>query len=192
MKLIKINKVKINPNNPRVIKDHKYKMLLNSVKESPAFMQINSLKLDEDFMLLAGNMRHRVCKELGWNEVPVNIFTRDMAEQNNKERLANGLKEASYEEQCKEFTIKDNVSFGEWEWDQLANEWDNGQLQDWGMDVWSTTDEEELEDFFEESEDPQTKEEKNQTVWADLFIDYVQQKDQELYNKASKYADENQ
>lgn len=135
MQLINIQEVKTNPNNPRIIKDYKYKKLLNSIKESPTFMQINTLKLDEDFMLLAGNMRHRVCKELGWKEVPVNIFTRDMAEKNNKERLAMGLKEASYEDQCKEFMIKDNVSFGEWEWDVLGNEWNVDELDHWNLSL---------------------------------------------------------
>ena len=129
---VKITSIKPNGSNPRIIKESKYQKLIHSVTQSPTFMTLNPVKVDEDNMILGGNMRYRVCKELGWKKVPVAVFTRDMAEENNKSRD----NPATYEEQCREYIIKDNVSYGENNWDTLANEWDAQELDDWGLDVW--------------------------------------------------------
>jgi hypothetical protein len=120
---VKISKVKGNPSNPRIIKNDKFKKLVKSIKEFPEMLKLRPIVVDEDFMVLGGNMRLKASKEAGLSEVWIDI--------------AEGLTE----EQKKEFIVKDNVGFGEWEWDILANEWDSVQLAEWGLDVWLNEDE---------------------------------------------------
>jgi hypothetical protein len=125
---VKISKVKGNPSNPRIIKNDKFKKLVKSIKEFPEMLKLRPIVVDEDFMVLGGNMRLKASKEAGLSEVWIDI--------------AEGLTE----EQKKEFIVKDNVGFGEWEWDILANEWDSVQLADWGLDVWENPDDAIVED----------------------------------------------
>ena len=127
---VKISKVKGNPNNPRIIKNDKFKKLVTSIKEFPEMLKLRPIVVDEDFMVLGGNMRLRASKEAGLKEVWIEV--------------AEGLTE----EQKKEFIVKDNVGFGEWEWDILANEWDSVQLAEWGLDVWQNEDDIETSDEF--------------------------------------------
>jgi DNA modification methylase len=115
--LEKITKVKSNPNNPRLIKDDKFHKLVNSIKEFPKMLEIRPIVVNDDMIVLGGNMRLKACKEAGLKEVPV-IKASDLTE-----------------EEQKQFIIKDNVSGGEWDWDMLANEWDVEQLDEWGLDV---------------------------------------------------------
>ena len=117
MQVVKITEVKVNPNNPRLIKDDKFKKLVQSVKDFPEMLNIRPIVVNQDMVILGGNMRYKACKEAGLKEVPI-IIT-DLSE-----------------EQQKEFLIKDNVSGGEWDWDILANEWESEQLNEWGLDVW--------------------------------------------------------
>jgi len=119
---VKISKVKGNPSNPRIIKNDKFKKLVTSIKEFPEMLKLRPIVVDENFMVLGGNMRLKASKEAGLSEVWIEI--------------AEGLTE----EQKKEFIVKDNVGFGEWEWDILANEWDSVQLAEWGLDVWENQD----------------------------------------------------
>ena len=114
---VKINQVKTNPNNPRLIKDDKFKKLVRSVKEFPEMLEIRPIVVDKDNIVLGGNMRLRACQEAGLKEV--HIIQAD--------KLT--------EKQQREFIIKDNVGFGEWDWDDLANEWDAEELEDWGLDI---------------------------------------------------------
>ena len=127
---VKISKVKGNPSNPRIIKNDKFKKLVKSIKEFPEMLKLRPIVVDEDFMVLGGNMRLKASKEAGLKEVWIDI--------------AEGLTE----EQKKEFIVKDNVGFGEWEWDILANEWDSVQLAEWGLDVWQNEDDIETSDEF--------------------------------------------
>lgn len=120
---VKINKVKGNPSNPRIIKNDKFKKLVQSIKEFPEMLKLRPIIVDEDFMVLGGNMRLKASKDAGLSEVWIDV--------------AEGLTE----EQKKEFIVKDNLSFGNWDWDILANEWDNTNLGDWGMDVWQPEEE---------------------------------------------------
>jgi hypothetical protein len=117
MQTVKISEVKVNPNNPRLIKDDKFKKLVQSVKDFPEMLKIRPIVVNKEMVILGGNMRFKACKEAGLKEVPI-IIT-DLTE-----------------EQQKEFLIKDNVSGGEWDWDILANEWESEQLNEWGLDVW--------------------------------------------------------
>ena len=119
---VKISKLKGNPSNPRIIKNDKFKKLVKSIKEFPEMLKLRPIVVDENYMVLGGNMRLKASKEAGLKEVWIEV--------------AEGLTE----EQKKEFIVKDNVGFGEWEWDMLANEWDSVKLADWGLGVWQSED----------------------------------------------------
>jgi ParB-like chromosome segregation protein Spo0J len=114
---MKINLIKPNPNNPRVIKDDKFKKLVQSIKDFPQMLELRPIVIDENNIVLGGNMRLKACQELGLKDVPT-IYAKDLTE-----------------EQKKEFIIKDNVGFGEWNWDDLANDWDQELLVEWGLDL---------------------------------------------------------
>tara|TARA_R110002050_G_scaffold253331_1_gene391492 strand:+ start:262 stop:864 length:603 start_codon:yes stop_codon:yes gene_type:complete len=119
---VKLYKIKGNPNNPRIIKNDKFKKLVKSIQEFPEMLKLRPIVVDEDFMVLGGNMRLKASKEAGLKEVWIDI--------------AEGLTE----EQKKEFVVKDNVNFGEWDWAMLGNEWDSTEIKDWGLDVWQNLD----------------------------------------------------
>jgi hypothetical protein len=115
---VKINSIKSNPNNPRLIKDDKFHKLVKSIKEFPQMLELRPIVVNDEMVILGGNMRHKACIEAGLKEVTI-VKAKDLTE-----------------EQQKEFIIKDNVGFGEWDWDVLANEWDAENLEEWGLDVW--------------------------------------------------------
>ena len=114
---MKVSEIKSNPNNPRIIKDDKFKKLVQSIKDFPEMLELRPIVIDENNIVLGGNMRLKACIEAGLKDVPV--------------KVAKGLNE----KQKAEFIIKDNVGFGEWNWDTLANEWDSEQLTDWGLNL---------------------------------------------------------
>ena len=126
MKLTPIKDIKPNPNNPRVIKDEKFAKLVQSLKELPEMATVRPVVVNSDMIVLGGNMRLKAMKEAGWKEVPVEIVDWD-------------------EEKQRQFIIKDNVGFGDWDWDMLANEWDAEQLEEWGLDIPAFDDPKELE-----------------------------------------------
>jgi DNA modification methylase len=113
---VPINTVKANPNNPRIIKDDKFAKLVKSIKEFPDMLNVRPIVVNKDMVVLGGNMRLKAIKEAGYKEVAIEIV--DWTEQ-----------------QQKEFIVKDNVGYGEWDWNDLANNWDADQLQDWGLDI---------------------------------------------------------
>ena len=121
MKIVKINEVKPNPKNPRLIKDDKFKKLVKSIEEFPDMLNKRPLivftDVDGKYVVLGGNMRLKALKELNYKEVPII------------------LADEWTEEQKAEFLIKDNVGFGEWDWDSLANEWEVDKLEEWGLDL---------------------------------------------------------
>lgn len=114
---MKISDIKPNPNNPRLIKDEKFKRLVESVKNFPEMLRLRPIVVNEANVIIGGNMRWKAAKEAGYKMVPVT--------------KAVGLTE----EQEREFTIKDNVGFGEWDWEMLANEWESEKLEEWGVDL---------------------------------------------------------
>jgi DNA modification methylase len=115
--MVKITEIQKNPNNPRLIKDNKFKKLVQSIKEFPKMLNLRPIVVNNEMVVLGGNMRLSACKEAGLKNVPI-IKADDLTE-----------------EQQKEFIIKDNVSFGEWDWDMLGNEWEVTELVDWGLDI---------------------------------------------------------
>jgi len=133
----KVSEVKANPNNPRVIKDDKFKKLVKSIQDFPEMLELRPIVVNVDGIVLGGNMRLKACKEAGLKEVPV-IKAEDLTE-----------------DQQKEFIIKDNVGFGEWDWEDLANNWDAEELTEWGLDLPTDSfiEMEAVEDDFEVSED---------------------------------------
>ena len=130
---VKISEVKSNPNNPRIIKDDKFKKLVKSIKEFPQMLELRPIVVNTEMIVLGGNMRLKACKEAGLKEVPI-IMADELTE-----------------EQQNEFIVKDNVGFGEWDWDVLANEWDAVQLEEWGLDAFPF----EIEEKQKEQEDKQ-------------------------------------
>jgi ParB-like chromosome segregation protein Spo0J len=112
-----INLIKINPNNPRICKDHKFKQLVKSIQDFPQMLELRPIVIDENNIVLGGNMRLKACIEAGLTDVPV--------------KQAKELTE----KQKKEFIVKDNVGYGEWDWDDLANNWDEQLLTEWGLDL---------------------------------------------------------
>lgn len=123
---VKIGEVKKNPNNPRIIKNDKYKKLVKSIIDFPEMLEVRPIVVDEDNIVLGGNMRLKACKDAGLEEVYIIRF----------ENLP--------EERKKEFIVKDNVGYGEWDWDLLEVDWDIKALEDWGLD-WGGKEEKEPE-----------------------------------------------
>jgi DNA modification methylase len=136
-KLVNIAKVKENPSNPRFIKDSKFKKLVQSIKAFPEMLEKRPIVVDEDMVVLGGNMRLKACKSAGLFEVWVDIA------------------EGWSQEQKDEFIIKDNVGFGEWDWDILANEWDVNLLDEWGLDLPPMFDDPEPEATEDDYEEPE-------------------------------------
>jgi len=149
VKKVKLSEIKNNPNNPRILKDDKFAKLVKSIKEFPKMLEIRPIVVNSDMIVLGGNMRLKACKEAGLKEVPV-VLADDLTE-----------------DEQKQFIIKDNVGFGEWDWEMLANEWEAEELEEWGLDVpyFSVTEEPTAEeDDYEMPDQVQTD-----IVLGDLF-----------------------
>lgn len=158
---VSISKIKGNPSNPRIIKNDKFKKLVKSIEEFPEMLKLRPIVVDEGMVVLGGNMRLKASKDAGLKEVWIEI--------------AEGLTE----EQKKEFIVKDNVGFGEWEWDMLANEWDSVQLAEWGLDVWQNEDDEQNNDVNDISD--------NITEEYRVEIELTSEREQEqVFNELTK------
>jgi len=140
---VNIASIKPNPDNPRFVKDSKFKKLVKSIKEFPEMLEKRPIIVDENMVVLGGNMRLKACKSAGLFEVWIDEAT------------------GWSDEKKKEFIIKDNVGFGEWDWDILANEWNPNDLEDWGLD---------LPDMFEDNPEA---EEDDYDEPDDLKVDVV-------------------
>ena len=167
-KQIKLYKIKGNPRNPRIIKNDKFKKLVKSIKDFPEMLKLRPIVVDENLMILGGNMRWKASKDAGLKEVWIEI--------------AEGLTE----EQKEEFIVKDNVGFGEWDFDILSNEYDSKKLEEWGLDVWINED-----DVLNEPEEVYSKKIKAPTYNPDndkpYIIDlYNNTKTKELIEKINK------
>lgn len=114
---IKISEVKLNPNNPRIVKDEKFEKLVQSIKDFPEMLRIRPIVVNSDMITLGGNMRLKACKAAGLKKVFI-----IRAENLN-------------EDQQREFIIKDNIGYGEWEWNLLKSEWDKNELNEWGIEI---------------------------------------------------------
>lgn len=148
MELVDINLVRKNPKNPRTIRDDRFKKLVKSVKDFPQMLKLRPIVVNDDMTILGGNMRYEACKSAGYKQVHI-IRASDLTE-----------------EQQAEFIIKDNVGFGDWDYDALANEWNADDLTNWGLEVPSFEPEqlEAQEDDYEAPSEIQTD-----IVLGDLF-----------------------
>ena len=129
MESLPISKVRPNSDNPRYIKDEKFKKLVQSLRDFPEMANVRPIVVNTEMVVLGGNMRLKAMQEAGWSEVPVQVV--DWSE-----------------EKQREFIIKDNVGFGDWDWDELANTWNSVELEDWGLDSWQNMDDIETTDEF--------------------------------------------
>jgi ParB-like chromosome segregation protein Spo0J len=151
----KLTEIKPNPDNPRVIRDENFQKLVNSIKEFPEMLDLRPIVVNKDMVILGGNMRFRACQEAGYNEVPVVVADNITKEQE------------------REFIIKDNISGGDWDWEILANEWNETELDGWGLDV------------------PYQQEETEEQISYNILIECTSQEEQmslysELENKGVK------
>ena len=117
MNTLKTSEIRENPSNPRTISKDKFKKLVQSIKDFPEMLQARPIVVDPTFMILGGNMRYKACVEAGLDEVPVYVATWE-------------------ESKNPRFIIQDNASYGEWDYDALANDWDATDLNEWGLDLW--------------------------------------------------------
>jgi hypothetical protein len=161
---VKIKDLKPNPNNPRFIRDEKFNKLKKSIQDFPEMLKLRPIVVDDNMVVLGGNMRLKALTDLGVKEVEI-IKAKDLTEDKKKQ-----------------FIIKDNVGFGEWDWDMLANEWDAELIGDWGMDVPYTEDDikEMNNPMNEQSEKPFATELDSQSNYIILKfetdIDWIQAK----------------
>ena len=118
-KLEKIKNIRVHPDNPRLIKNDKFKKLVKSIKDFPEMLEKRPLIVNKNLVCLGGNMRLKAAREAGVKEIWIDVA--DWSE-----------------EKQREFIIKDNSGFGEWDWDILANEWDQDKLNDWGLNIDNT------------------------------------------------------
>lgn len=146
---VKTTDIHANENNPRILKDDKFKKLVQSIKDFPEMLEIRPIVVNNDMMVLGGNMRLKAIQEIGLKEIPI-IKAENLTE-----------------EQQREFLIKDNVGFGEWDWDALANDWDADELKDWGMDLPIILDGVEPDDLTEDA--------KNNPPIIKITLDSVEQ-----------------
>jgi len=134
--IVKISQIKPNPKNPRTIRDDKFQKLMKSIQDFPQMLEKRPLvcftDTDGKYVVLGGNMRLKASKEVGLKELPI-ILADDWTE-----------------EQKAEFLIKDNVGFGEWDWDQLTSEWDTEKLDEWGLDLPTIMDEPDFDELIGE------------------------------------------
>jgi hypothetical protein len=137
---VKIYTIKGNPKNPRIIKNDKFKTLKHSIRTMPGYMKLRPVIIDEDMMVLGGNMRLKASIDLGKKEIWTDMFTQADCDDMNKIAIEEERETKTYLEYCDAIIIKDNVSSGEWEWDILANDWDSVLLNEYGLDVWENKD----------------------------------------------------
>ena len=114
---VSIKEIKSNPNNPRTIKDDKFIKLVQSIKDFPEMLKLRPIVVNDEMIVLGGNMRLKACNEAGLKKVPI-IKASELSE-----------------EKQREFIIKDNVGFGEWDWELINDDWDVEQVESWGLDV---------------------------------------------------------
>jgi hypothetical protein len=169
---IKISEIKPNPTNPRIIKDDKFQKLVRSIKDFPQMLEIRPIVVDEDLMVLGGNMRYKACLSAGLKEVF--IIKADTLT----------------EEQKKEFVIKDNASFGEWDWEVLQNGWDWEELPEWGIDVFELPKDIDytILEGFDESDEFDKKLEEKRAVSRSLCIPFKKEHYDEAANIVKKLA----
>lgn len=164
--VLELNEGQLNgvPRNPRFIKDEKFEDLKQSIRESPEFLRANTLKVyqlkNKHFIVIGGNMRLRACRELQMKEVPCYVFPQSTT-----------LKK------LREYAMKDNLAYGQFDWDEIANEWDEEELEDWAFDM-----PEDFKDDLPPLEDDEAQDKDSEQQKAEETRPEVE----ELLNRATK------
>jgi ParB-like chromosome segregation protein Spo0J len=161
VKKVSINDIKTNPDNPRIIKDYKFSKLVNSIREFPQMLKLRPIVVNNQNVILGGNMRYKASIEAGLKEVYI-VQADELSD-----------------EQQKEFIIKDNIGFGEWDWDLLGNQFDFEQLEDWGLDT-IKHDWEDLDYIDEDVEAPNLETNKIVITITDEYLDVKEKLTNEL------------
>jgi hypothetical protein len=165
---VKLSNIKPNPNNPRLIKDDKFNKLVQSIKDFPEMMEKRPIvcvtDVDGKIYPLGGNMRYKALKEIGYKDIPDSWVT---------------MADDWTEEKRREFVIKDNVGFGEWDWEQLGNEWDAEELEAWGLDVpdFSSDNDENSNEAYTTKIEAPVYEPKNEKPKIDILYDVEKYKE---------------
>jgi len=177
---MKLKDIKPNPNNPRVLRDDKFQKLKQSIKEFPKMLSLRPMVIDENNVVLGGNMRLRALQELGFNDID-EAWVKRSSDLTNDEKIR--------------FIIADNVAFGEWDWDTLANDWEVVDLEAWGLDIPQFNQDVNLDDFFEENNEQKeekfkitleyTEDDYNEVV--DLFKKFTGSKESIVAELLKKY-----
>jgi site-specific DNA-methyltransferase (adenine-specific) len=141
-----IKDIKTNPKNPRIIKDDKFKKLVQSLKDFPEMADVREIVVNKDHIVLGGNMRLKAMQEAGWKEAPVKVVDWSQDKQD-------------------EFVVKDNASFGEWDWDELGNQYEAAELIEWGLDLPNGLGDEEVE----EDEAPEVSQEEPKSKLGEIY-----------------------
>lgn len=160
-----IKDITLNPDNPRVIKDEAYKKLVKSLQDFPQMLELRPIVIDEDGVILGGNMRFKACIEAGMQDVPV-VVASDLTD-----------------EQKREFIVKDNLPYGEWDWEALTD-WDKEELSDWGLEVSTVDIDETLENFFNA---PPPEDVKQQTT-NKIVLEYSEEDYNNVLTALKKYT----
>lgn len=133
MSIFKTIEIHLNPTNPRTITKKEYRKLVERIRKAPHYMKLQPLILNEDKMILDGNMRYRACKELGWVEIPAQVFT----------KAAHIASDAwtkykrTYEECCTEIIFTSNLHSGEFDFDIVTNIYNDVDVEGYGLNVWN-------------------------------------------------------
>lgn len=178
IKTVNISEIKPNENNPRFITDAKFKKLVKSIKNFPQMLELRPLVVDENMVVLGGNMRLKAIKSCGIFDVTV--------------KQVKGLTE----EQKQEFIIKDNVGFGQWDWDSLANGWNTEALADWALDVPEFADVDDFDESFDLPDGEKEPFQQQTYVLADEQAEYIKNaladiKKTEEYKYVETFGNEN-
>lgn len=149
VKKVKLSAIKLNDGNPRIIKDFKFQKLVKSLLTFPEMLKLREVVCDETMLILGGNMRCRALMHIAQmteqelkqelKKIDRDEYTDQWLRWHDNPMIDVKIAEDLTDEQKKEFIVKDNVGYGEWDWDMLANEWDMEDLKDWGVDlpVWN-------------------------------------------------------
>lgn len=175
MKEIELSKLTEHPDNPRYIRDRNYKALLNSVRDFPDMLRARPLVVNKDMVVIGGNMRLRVLRDLKIKNAPVEVV--DWTE-----------------EQQAEFMIKDNLQQGEFDWDLIANHWDQDSLISWGVDQFhfgiSNTDHILPEDDDEYHERKESDQPKLTDGYVKIEFVVKEEEKKHIMKKVREYADQ--
>ena len=169
--IVQLSQIRINDANPRTITDAKFHKLVNSILSFPKMLNIRPIAVDAFGVALGGNMRYRALTAISqMTEEEIHERLESIPSYKSKTEAEKELLVSYWskwqenpateiiradklsDEEKREFVIKDNVGFGDWDWDMLANEWDSEKLEEWGLDVWVSEDID-LNEFFTEQED---------------------------------------